>query len=65
MLSAVKANMRAAVVPIIGAPMTSAMRSNMRASVPVMVVLDRRGVIVIVVFIVVSLRKASEADDQG
>jgi hypothetical protein len=29
-----------------------------------MVVLDRRGV-VIVVFIVVRLRKASEADDQG
>jgi hypothetical protein len=39
------------------------MRSNMRASVPVMVVLDWRGVVV--VFIVVRLRKASEADDQG
>jgi hypothetical protein len=36
----------------------------MWASVPVVVVLDGRGV-VIVVFIVVRLRKASEADDQG
>jgi hypothetical protein len=65
MLSTMDSYMRAAMVPILGAPMTSTMRSNMRASVPVMVVLDGRGVIVIVVFIVVSLRKSSEADDQG
>jgi hypothetical protein len=44
--------------------MASAMRSNMWASVPVMVVLDRRG-FVIVVFIVMRLRQASEADGQG
>jgi hypothetical protein len=65
MLSPVRPDMRAAVVPIIRAPMASAMRTNMWACVPVMVVLDRRGVIVIVVFIVVSLRQAGEADDQG
>jgi hypothetical protein len=47
------------------APMTSAVRSNMRAGMPVVVVLNWRGLIVIIVLIVVSLRKASEADDEG
>jgi hypothetical protein len=65
MLSTVEAHMRAAMVPIVWAPMTSAMRSNMRTGVPVVVVLNWRGVIVIVVLIVVSLRKAGEADDEG
>jgi hypothetical protein len=32
---------------------------------PVVVVLNWRGLIVIIVLIVVSLRKASEADDEG
>jgi hypothetical protein len=45
--------------------MTSAVRSNMRAGMPVVVVLNWRGLIVIIVLIVVSLRKASEADDEG
>ena len=65
MRSAVESNMRAAMVPIVWGPMTSAMRTNMCSGVPIMVVLDRRGILLIVVFIVVSLRKASEADDQG
>jgi hypothetical protein len=64
MLPTMDAHMRAAMIPIVWPPMTSAVRSNMRASVPVMVVLNRRAVL-IVVFIVVRLRKASEADDQG
>ena len=53
MLCAVVSHVRAAMVPALRAPMTSAMRSNM----------DRRGVFV--VLIVVRLRNASEADDQG
>jgi hypothetical protein len=53
MLCAVGSHVRAAMVPPIRAPMTSAMRSNM----------DGRGGVV--VLIVMSLRNASEADDQG
>jgi hypothetical protein len=62
MLSTVDSHMRPTMISIVGPPMTSSMRSNMRASVPVMVVLDRGGVL-IVVFIVVRVCKAGEADD--
>jgi hypothetical protein len=65
MLSPVRPDMRAAVVPIIRAPMTSAMRTDMRSAVPIMVVADGRSVMIVVVFIVVSLRQTGGADDQG
>src|SRR5262249_17544010 len=56
MHSTVDSHMRAAMVSIVRAPMTSLMRTNMWARVPIV---DGRGVIVVVVFIVMSLRKAS------
>ena len=53
MLCAVGSHVRAAMVPPVRAPMTSAMRSNM----------DRGGGVVVV--IIVSLCNSSEADYQG
>jgi hypothetical protein len=56
--------MRAAMVSIVRGPMTSTMWTNMWSGVPTMVVLDRRGVL-IVIFIIVSLCNTAEANEYG